>query len=112
MQKELNEIKKVLYKTNAEASVLIDDFKEFYHRHTSANDSCYLQEEVINAMRINFIKEFKELTKDFTHLNYLTYVSNLGFIEFSIPLEECYYDGKPIFNITMPAKELIRWIKI
>jgi len=42
----------------------------------------------------------------------ITYASTIstGVVYFFIPEDECYYEGKLIFEKTMEAKELIRWI--
>ncbi len=42
----------------------------------------------------------------------ITYASEIstGVVWFFIPEDECYYEGKLIFEKTMEAKELIRWI--
>lgn len=37
--------------------------------------------------------------------------TSIGKIEFFIPTEETFYEGKCIFLDEHPAKELIRWMK-
>jgi hypothetical protein len=49
------------------------------------------------------------IEKNAEGLKYKT-TTSIGDIEFTIPIEECYYENKFIFDETMPAKELIRWI--
>lgn len=112
----LTEIKKNLYKENPTA-ILANEFNLLFYPPTSFktfdNDKDIFIEALtdeqyneLNSRWLEMLKSFK-----FTHLNYYTETA-LGYIDFSIPIEEAFYEGKSVFNLKMPAKELIRWIKI